>query len=88
MPLSEEAWYLLCCAAMSNSVEGVRCALRLTSQSPDAAWQVLGRTVFAPLLPYLKAAPELVSAARWSDMFRDLAGKLSGICHSEVENGQ
>jgi hypothetical protein len=36
----------------------------------------------------LKAAPELVSAARWSDMFRDLAGKLSGICHSEVENGQ
>lgn len=69
-PDSNEAWYLLCCAAMSNSVEGVRCALRLTSQSPDAAWQVLGRTVFAPLLPYLKAAPELVSAARWSDMFR------------------
>lgn len=42
---------------MSNSPEGVRCALQLSSQQPDAAWQVLGRTVFAPILPHLGSKP-------------------------------
>ena len=71
-PDSDEAWYLLCSAAMSNSAEGARCALQL-SHTPDAAWEVLGRSVFVPIRPRLGAAAVLVRAMRWSDMLRHQA---------------
>lgn len=63
-----EAWFMLCCAAMSDSIAGTRCALQFCK--PGAAAEVLARIVFGPVRPHLYTAAELARGIGAGDMVR------------------